>query len=80
METNIQKWGNSLGVRLSKSITDSHSLKAGSRVQVVETKNGIEISALKKPSFLVADMVKKITKDNLHAEMDWGAPRGNELW
>ena len=80
METNIQKWGNSLGVRLPKSITDSKLLKAGSRVRVVETEKGIEINVLKKQRLTLAHMLKGITKNTLHTEVDWGAPRGNEVW
>ncbi len=80
METNIQKWGNSLGVRLPKGIADSQSLKAGSRVLLVETKTGIAIKVLKKQRLTLRDMLKRVTKDNLHSELDFGASRGNEAW
>ncbi len=80
METNIQKWGNSLGVRLPKNIADNQALKAGSRVRVTETKAGITIEVLKKQRLTLSDMLKHITKDNVHSEIEWGAPRGNEIW
>jgi len=80
METNIQKWGNSLGVRLPKSIADNKSLKAGSRVVVTETKTGIAIEVVKKKRPTLDELLKGITKDNLHAETDWGEPVGNEIW
>lgn len=80
METNIQKWGNSLGVRLPKSIADSQSLKEGSRVLVTETKTGIAIEVVKKRRRTLDDMLKGITKDNLHEEFDWGKPVGKEIW
>ena len=80
METNIQKWGNSLGVRLPKAIASRQLLKAGSRVRVTETKAGIVIEVLKKQSLTLSDMVKHITKDNIHSEIEWGTPRGNEIW
>ena len=79
METNIQKWGNSLGVRLPKSIASNQLLKAGSRVRVTETKTGIAIEVLKKQRLTLKDMLKNITKDNIHSEIDWGEARGNEL-
>ena len=80
METNIQKWGNSLGVRLPKSIADRQSLKEGSRVVVTETKTGIVIEIAKKKRRTLDDMLKGITKEKLHAEIDWGSPVGNEIW
>lgn len=80
METNIQKWGNSLGVRLPKSIAISQSLKAGSRVVVTETKTGIAIEVVKKKRRTLDDMLKGMTKDKLHGEIDWGEPVGKEIW
>ena len=81
METNIQKWGNSLGVRLPKSIALNQSLKVGSRVVVTETKTGIAIEVVKKPrKYTLAELLKGVTKDNLHKETDWGDPIGNEIW
>jgi antitoxin MazE len=81
METNIQKWGNSLGVRLPKHIAISQSLKAGSRVVVTETKTGITIEVVKKPrKYTLAELLKGVTKDNIHPETDWGDPVGNEIW
>ncbi len=80
METNIQKWGNSLGVRLPKGIADRQSLKEGSRVLVTETKTGIAIEVVKKKRRTLDDMLKGMTKDNLHEEVDWGKPVGKEIW
>lgn len=80
METNIQKWGNSLGVRLPKSIAINQSLKEGTRVVVIETKTGISIEAIKKKRRTLNAMLKGITNDNLHNEIDWGKSVGNEIW
>jgi antitoxin MazE len=80
METTIQKWGNSLGVRLPKSVALSQSLKEGSRVKVTETKTGIAIEIKKKQPLSLAVLLKGITKDNIHAEVDWGKARGKEIW
>jgi len=81
METNIQKWGNSLGVRLPKSIATNQSLKVGSRVVVSETSTGIAIEVVKKSrKYTLAELLKGVTKDNLHKETEWGDPVGNEVW
>lgn len=81
METNIQKWGNSLGVRLPKSIADSQSLKAGSRVVVTETASGIAIDVVKKKKYnTLEEMLAGVTDENIHEEMDWGTSVGKEIW
>ena len=52
MTTKIQKWGNSLAVRIPKKIVHNLSLKAGSNVVVREDENGIVIhhAAAHRPS------------------------------
>ena len=81
METSIQKWGNSLGVRLPKNIALNQSLKVGSRVVVTETKTGIAIEIVKKKKYnTLAEMIADITPENMHELIDWGDPVGNEIW
>ncbi len=80
METNIQKWGNSLGVRLSKDIVQMQNLKEGSRVLVTSTQKGISIAVAKRKPKTLTQMLKKITEENHHREIEWGTVRGNEVW
>lgn len=80
METHIQKWGNSLAVRLPKGVTDAQSFKEGSRVVIRKTKTGIVIEVVKKPSRTLASMLKGISKENLHQEVSWGKKTGAEIW
>ncbi len=79
METNIQKWGNSLGVRLPKSIAQSQSLKAGSRVVVTETKTGISIEVVKKKRPTLDELLKNFDKKTQHELVDWGPDVGEEI-
>jgi antitoxin MazE len=81
METKIQKWGNSLGVRLPKELTQKHSLTADTLVRVSDTKKGITITALPpKKKASLKDLVSAITSKNTHSEVAWGEARGNEIW
>jgi len=80
METNIQKWGNSLGVRLPASLTNKKSLKAGSRVIVTETKTGLAIDIVEKPDLKLSVLLREINQKNLHNESDWGQSVGGEIW
>lgn len=80
MNATIQKWGNSLALRIPMSFARNVHLHKGSPVDIVLSKDKIEIrpknSAKKK--YVLSEMVKKITKDNIHHEIDWGTS-GKEL-
>ncbi len=79
METNIQKWGNSLGVRLPKSIALSKSLRVGSRVEVNETKTGISIEVVQKNHPTLDELLKKFDTKTQHDLVDWGSDLGEEV-
>ena len=68
METTIQKWGNSLAVRLPKAITEKLTLRQGSRVQMRERTQGIFISPVPKQKSL-KERAQMITPENLHGDV-----------
>ncbi len=79
MTTTIQKWGNSLGVRIPKNIATNMGLKAGSGVFVSE-KDGIMILEKKSKLLNLKKAMKDYTPENYHQEVDWGTPVGKEIW
>ena len=78
MEAKIQKWGNSLGIRIPIGITKELSLENGSIVDIAEKNNQILIKPVKKRS--LADLLSKVTDENIHDEFDFGNPVGKEIW
>ena len=80
METKIQKWGNSLGVRIPKHILDAQSVTAGSRVIVSETKEGILITTHVEPTLRLSTLLSVVSSENLHQETAWGDAHGTEVW
>ena len=80
MNTKIQKWGNSLGIRLPKEIANNQDLIAGSVVKVSTEDKKIIIERVNKPRYTIEALVAGINKDNLHEATDWGEPRGKEIW
>ena len=50
-----------------------------SNIRKGTTESGVGVNAPKK-RLTLAGMLKSVTKDNLHSEMDWGMPRGSEVW
>jgi antitoxin MazE len=79
MKTTIQKWGNSLAVRLPKSITEQKSLREGLGVSVLLKNNKIVIEPNAEDISLDSLLVT-ISSENMHSETDWGDIRGNEVW
>lgn len=78
--TQIARWGNSLGLRLPKSVALEARLDEGDTVQV-SVKDGAIVLKPTRPAYSVDALVAKITRRNRHEETDWGAaPVGHELW
>ena len=80
MTTKVQKWGNSLAVRLPKALAEESRLREGSEVAFKVQGANIIISSSVKPRYTLKELVKGITKKNRHKEIDWGPARGKEIW
>lgn len=80
METTIQKWGNSLAVRLPKEVTRKLALRAGRRVRVYEERQEVVIAPARETEMSLKELVAGITPENLHAETVWAKPLGREIW
>jgi len=78
MEAVIKKWGNSLGIRIPSIMAKDLSLKDGSHVEIRDEEDRIVIIPSHKEN--LKDLLGKVTKSNLHNEIDTGSPVGNEIW
>ncbi len=78
MSAKIQKWGNSVGVRIPKTIMEKANLSVNSEIEI-ECKNQKIIIFSKKKSIQLKDLLSQITKDNLHVE-DSYVKTGKEIW
>ena len=79
MKTKIQKWGNSLGVRLPKAIVEQKSLREGLGVSVVLKNNQIVLEPDTEETSL-ENLLAEVNTENLHGETEWADVRGNEVW
>jgi len=76
--TKVQKWGNSLAVRIPKELADKLNIEQGSDIEMKETNRGIEIIPKKRKPTL-EELLSQITPENRHDEIDFGKPVGREL-
>lgn len=76
----LTKWGNSLAVRIPKVVAQAAKLRKGDHLEFFVRRGGtVEIRSTRQRPTLTR-LVKQITPKNRHGEIDWGAPRGHELW
>jgi len=78
MEAVIQKWGNSLGIRIPNLIVRELSLKNGAVVNINDNGNEIIIKPIQKNR--LSEMLEKINSENLHQEIETTGPVGKEIW
>lgn len=71
-KTQIAKWGNSLAVRIPKTIAIAARLKTGDDLEVVVDGPGKVL--IRKPwtKPTLEQLVSDITPENQHNESDWG--------
>ena len=78
MSVKIQKWGNSLGVRIPKTVIEKVNLSENSEVEI-ESKNGTIVIFPAKKEYSLDSLLEQITKNNLHSQEDFKT-EGNEVW
>ncbi len=80
MKSTVQKWGNSLAIRIPKSFATQIDLSQGSEIDLVLFENKIQIKPIKKKKIALEDLLSQVTKENIHKEIDAGTPVGKEIW
>ena len=79
MVTKIQKWGNSLGLRIPKTLAKDAGVDEGSAVDITFEGDRIVIQPLQ-VRYQLRDLLSEVREDNLHEEIPTGDPVGRESW
>lgn len=80
MQTKIKKWGNSLALRIPKSFALNANLRQDKLVDISIDKEKIIITPIGEKEYSLDDLLAGVSEDNLHDEIDTGAPVGKEIW
>ena len=80
MKTRIQKWGNSLALRIPKSLAAESHLEQGMVVEVSLLDGKLVVTPLRPPAVSLEALLHGVTPENLHHEVDTGPAMGNEAW
>lgn len=80
MQTKIQKWGNSLGLRIPKTFAAEAQVEEGSTVDLSLEDGNLVIRPTKRKRYQLAELLEGVEASNLHAEVETGKPVGREVW
>ena len=80
MNATVQKWGNSLALRIPRSVAKDVHLHQGSVVDITLAAGKIVVKPRQQRPYALAQLLKGVTKRNRHAELDWGKRVGHEAW
>jgi antitoxin MazE len=70
MTIKLQKWGNSMGVRIPKSIIKKVNLEENDEL-IIEQQDGKIVIFPAKKKLSLSDMMDQVTPENLHREDDF---------
>ena len=79
MKTRVQKWGNSLGVRIPKAFAEEAQLVDGTPVEIKLVEGHLVMIPISEIPTL-EELLAEITDDNVHGEFETGPPVGRESW
>ena len=80
MKTRIQKWGNSLALRIPKPFAEETHLAEDTAVDLSVRNGRLVVVPIVEAEFSLEDLVSQITPQNRHSETDTGGKVGNEVW
>ncbi|MDP2952668.1 MAG: AbrB/MazE/SpoVT family DNA-binding domain-containing protein [Chloroflexota bacterium] len=80
MQSRIQKWGNSLALRIPKSFAREIGLDRDMPVDLSLEDGRLVVTPITRPPMTLERLLEQITEDNIHREVDTGPAVGEEVW
>ena len=78
MTVTVQKWGNSLGVRIPRAVAQNARLDVGSAVEMVVRNGQVVLKPVEVPS--LHELLAHVTPGSRPELEHWGRPQGKEVW
>ncbi len=80
MQNRLQKWGNSLAVRIPKYIMEELNWDQNTRIRERIVDGKLVIEAVQGPVYTLEELLAGMTPKNMHDEVDTGQAVGKEIW
>lgn len=80
MNMRIQKWGNSLALRIPKSFAKEARIDQGATVTISVKDGKLIIATPTRQKYTLDALLSGISKKNIHQEWEMSKPAGKEAW
>ena len=80
MKLKVQKWGNSLALRIPKAFAIEANIASGSTVEMSLTNGELKIKLIEDQEYTLEELLSVITPENIYEEVSTGIPQGKESW
>ncbi len=80
MKTAIQRWGNSLALRIPRAYAAETRISEGSEVELSLKEGTLVVRPILRKRHSLPDLLKQITPANRHDSVETGQAVGQEAW
>jgi antitoxin MazE len=80
MKTAVQRWGNSLALRIPRAFAAETRIQDGSEVELSLKGGALVVRPVRRRRLALSDLLKKVTPANRHDEVQTGVSVGQEIW
>jgi antitoxin MazE len=80
MRARVQRWGNSLALRIPKAFATETALESGSEVELTLDDGRLVVTPVSSSAYDLDRLLAQVTPENLHGEVDSAGSAGAEVW
>jgi antitoxin MazE len=80
MKTAVQRWGNSLALRIPRAYALETRISEGSKVELTLKSGSLVVRPISRKRHSLAELLRRVTPSNRHESLSTGAPVGQEIW
>ncbi|MGH7494742.1 MAG: AbrB/MazE/SpoVT family DNA-binding domain-containing protein [bacterium] len=80
MRIQVQRWGNSLAIRIPKSLALDTNIEHGSFVNLSSVRGKLVAAPIADQEYSLEQLLAGISEENIHAESNTGKAVGKEIW
>ncbi len=80
MKTRVQKWGNSLALRIPKSFAEEAGLRADTAIELSLVESRLVVPPITPQLLTLEELLRGVTDENLPGEWNTGPAVGKEVW
>jgi antitoxin MazE len=80
MKTSVQRWGNSLALRIPRSFAAETRIDEGTEVELSLKSGALVIRPVVRKKHDLSDLLRRVTPANRHEAIQTGKVEGKEVW